>query len=169
MHYRRIVLAFLLLGSICICATFVLALTPEQQKAAHKCDGVFLDTYTTCLESHPLQTEQCTHEAYDAYKTCRKNSGLPMARPPKTPKGTNDNPSGKPSPHASPTRNPLRHAGELGNVQEQTLTTTSPTPDPMKNAGERGKVQTHTQTQTLTRSSPTPSPKPSRSSSPHKG
>jgi hypothetical protein len=130
MHYSRTVVCVLLLGGVCTCAKLLLALTPEQQKAAHVCDGVYLDKYTACLESHPLQTEQCTHEAYDAYKTCRKNSGLPMKSPPQVPKGRGDHPSGKPSPTASPTRSPLRHVDDLGKVQTQTLTTTSPTPTP---------------------------------------
>ena len=167
MHYNRTVVCILLLGGVCTCATFLLALTPEQQKAAHHCDGVFVDTYAECLQSHPLQTEECNHEAYDAYKTCRKNAGLPMKSPPQKPKGPGDNPSGKPSPSASPTRKPLRHVDDLGNVQTQTLT--SPTPKPLRHVDDLGNVQTQSQTQTLTRTSPTPRPKPSRSPSHHKG
>lgn len=141
MHYSRTVICVLLLGGVCTCARLLLALTPEQEKAAHNCDRAFLDAYTGCLNAHPLQTEQCTHYAYETYKTCRKNSGLPMKSPPQIPKGKRDDASGKPSSSASPTRKPLPHAGDLGNVQ----------------------------TETLTKSSPTPSPKPSHSSSPHKG
>ena len=167
MHYTRTVICILLLGGVCTCATFLLALTPEQQKAAHVCDGVFLDRYSACLSNHPMQTEECTHEAYEAYKICRKNSGLPMKSPPQTPKGPSHNPSGKPSPSASPTRKPLRHVDDLGNVQTQTLT--SPTPKPLRHVDDLGNVQTQSQTQTLTRTSPTPRPKPSRSPSHHKG
>ena len=168
MHYARTFIAIVLLGVACACATFLLAepLSPEQQKASQHCDSVFLDRYTACLQSHPLQTEECTHEAYEAWKTCRKNSGLPMKNPPRPPKGRVDQPSGKPSTSgASPTPKPVRHVHDLGNVQTETLTTTSPTPKPLRHADDLR----NTQTQTLTKTSPTPTPKPSRSPSGHKG
>jgi hypothetical protein len=133
MHYARIFIAIAVFGAGCACATFLLALplTPEQEKAAHYCDGVFLDRYVACLESHPLKTEECTKDAYEAYKICRKNSGLPMQKPPRPPKVRVDQPAGKPSTSgASPTPKPLRHLDGLGSAQTQTLTKTSPTPTP---------------------------------------
>jgi hypothetical protein len=166
MHYTRTVICILLLGGVCTCATFLLALTPEQHKASDYCDGVFVDTYSDCLKSSS-NIEECLQRAKEARNTCRKNSGLPMKSPPQIPKGPGVNPSGKPSPSASPTRKPLRHVDDLGNVQTQTLT--SPTPKPLRHVDNLGNVQTQSQTQTLTRTSPTPRPKPSRSPSHHKG
>lgn len=169
MHYTRTFIAIALLGAACACATLVLALTPEQHKASDHCDGVYLDTYAACL-GNSSDKEKCANDAKEAREVCRKNSGLPLkTTPPKVP---GDNPSGKPSPSASP-RRPLRHANDLNNVQTQTLTPASPTPKPLRHVHDLSNVQTHTQTQTQTlsktSSSPTPKPRPSRSPSHHKG
>ena len=167
MHYARTFIAIALLGAGCACATFLLAapLSPEQHKASDFCDKVFMDSYAECLQSSS-NIKECLDRAAEARKVCRKNSGLPMQKPPPPPKVRGDNPSGKPSASgASPTPKPLRHVDGLRNAETQTLTTTSPTPKPLRHVDGLGNAQT----QTLTKTSPTPTPKPSRSPSGHKG
>jgi hypothetical protein len=140
MTHLRVFIAAALLATACISVNFIWAAarSPEQQKAASKCDAKFQEDDLRCLREHPeLSAGECASAAAKGWRACMDKAGLrENLHPPKAPTTRPTNPvTGVSSGSPTATPKPLHHQLDTSTQTNVTIKSTSPTPSPKPKAG----------------------------------